>query len=93
MSGRRDQLVAADVQHRIGLEVIEARSRGVGWKALERVFGRERTQLWRYAVRAATGMQQQSLGMQHLQACAAATAPVRVSPDHEAAIPLSENHP
>lgn len=54
MSGRKGELSEAE-QLRIGAQVLELRAAKpeVAWKTIERMFGRERTQLWRYAAKAA----------------------------------------
>ena len=43
----REELTA-EQQREIGLVVAQARRCGVPWKVLQRVYGRSRTQLWRY---------------------------------------------
>lgn len=76
MSGRKGELTEAE-QLRIGAQILELRSAAepVAWKAIEGMFDRDRSMLWRYAQAAATKMQQESPKMQHLGPCG----------DHEAA--------
>ncbi len=74
MTGRKGELSEAE-QLRVGAQVLELRGAEVAWKSIERMFDRERTQLGRYAAKAAAKMQQQSPKMQHPGS----------GPDHEAA--------
>lgn len=64
MSGRKGELSEAE-QLRIGAQVLELRRTEMAWKPIERMFDRERTQLGRYAAKAAAKMQQESSKMQH----------------------------
>jgi hypothetical protein len=67
MSGRKGELSDAE-QLRIGAQVLELRAVDTAWKSIERMFDRERTQLGRYAAKAAAKMQQESSKMQHRDA-------------------------
>jgi len=79
MAGRTGKLTEGE-RHQIGRAVLSARRNRVPWKVLERVYDRDRTQLWRYARRAMArnqdlggeaGEVMQHLGgrMQHLGSC------------------------
>ena len=68
MAGRRGQR-AVDQQHELGRAVAQARASGVRWKAIERLYGRCRRQLARYAERARAEdreMSQKTVKMSHL---------------------------
>lgn len=64
MSGRT--WLTGRQRHEIGRAVWIGRAAGVPWKALERVYGRSRTQLWRLA---ADWNETRNPGMQHIGAC------------------------
>lgn len=48
MAGRPQKLTP-DQQRLVGTAVRAGRSEGVPWKVLERIYGRDRTRLWRLA--------------------------------------------
>ncbi len=61
--GRAGQLDEAQ-RAEIGEAVLKARGQGVGWKTLERIYGRGKVTLWRYAQEAK--MKHISAKMKHL---------------------------
>lgn len=65
MSGRDGEL-SLRRQRIIGREIIAARHCGLLWKELEWIYGRSRSQLWRYLRKSAqTGSRNKKSKMQH----------------------------
>ena len=69
----RDGQMTPDQQLELGRAVLKGREGQVSWKGLERIYGRSRRQLQRYARQAEGKMSHLSPKMSHLECCEART--------------------